>query len=407
MKMYSTLIGLVTIMVLAVAAHGQPMTFSVDFQGPSGGGAGPGNGLPDGFGITRIDEGSILTPARPGQPGPNGPLPGPLPSPGVMLGSMTGMPGSVPGGVGVVPGIGQAVEVDAISYGRDAGDTLVFSVDEFATGMMMGPAPNVRSEGTVGAREASADVFTYLGPVAQAPPGPTYGNTLHIDGDGTAPGGYPGIGLREPNPPSPGFLPDDGDNLDALDVNTTLRDVQNVLFLSLDARYSDSREPGSLVNTGTALPNGFRGGDVLWTTPGGPLQMYAPASTLGLDYYGTDTDDLDALVLIDDGDMRFTHGVDFILFSVRRGSQVIGRPDSMFGRPISESDVLTARLPGGSSPFPALYIPGHAMGLYDYSHPGGAYGPRDELDALDVVPEPGSVLLLALGSFVILRRSRA
>ncbi|MEZ5975726.1 MAG: hypothetical protein R3E96_13060 [Planctomycetota bacterium] len=48
-----------------------------------------------------------------------------------------------------------------------------------------------------------------------------------------------------------------------------------------------------------------------------------------------------------------------LLFSVRRGSWVIGQPDSIFGIPIEEGDILTTPLPtamGGVSPFPGIFI---------------------------------------------------
>jgi len=47
--------------------------------------------------------------------------------------------------------------------------------------------------------EASADVFTYLGPPGPIGPGPVFGNTDVIDGNGVAPFGGPGTGLMEPN----------------------------------------------------------------------------------------------------------------------------------------------------------------------------------------------------------------
>ncbi|MHC4994578.1 MAG: hypothetical protein ACYTGQ_05930 [Planctomycetota bacterium] len=191
-------------------------TFSVDFQGPTAGGVpGPFSGVPDFFGFSPIDEGSILTPGLPGPPGPNPPLPGPLlPAPGIMIGSTTGAPGSIPGGLGLLPGAAAPlpVEVDALSYGHDylpfnfvdplpngiengapnldLPPQLYFSVDEFAFGLPGSPAPpNVFTENTGGGvappSEAAADVFAYLGVVAPtAPGGPVIGNTDVMDGDG-------------------------------------------------------------------------------------------------------------------------------------------------------------------------------------------------------------------------------
>ncbi len=401
---------------LGQAAGGPGMTFSVDFQGPTAGGPGPLTGLFDGFVTTFIDEGSILTPAIPGPLGPNPPtLPlGPLPPPGVMVGSIPGAVGSVFGGLGVLPepffGV---IEVDALSYGRDRGRYLVFSVDEFAMGIPPSPAPpNVLSEGTLaGVFEASADVFAYIGPFGPVPPvSPVFGNTAIIDGDALpslSGAVYPGTGLIEANPPSPDVLPDRGDNLDAVDLDTTLTDVTGAIYISLSSAFPDPLEPSPPANGGTAAANGFVGGDVLVTTPGGFPAVYAPAFLLGLDIAAgvADSDDLDALALFENGDGEFTPGLDFILFSVRRGSAVIGLPDSMFGFPIEESDVLTVPLPiplGGVSPFPAIFIPGEAMGLVTFrAFPGGGQFGADDLDALDVVPEPSTLTLLAVGGLAL------
>ena len=402
----------------------QAMTFSVDFQGPTAIAPGPFNGISDGFAWTPIDEGSILTPTQPVAPGPNPPTPplGPLLPPGVMVTAVTSGLGSVPGGLGVVPGIWDAVEVDALSYGRDSLASkvedwknlkLYFSVDEFAMGIPGSPAPpNVFTEGVAGALEASADVFVYIGPPPPVPHGTVFGNTGVVDG-GVRPSApatvYPGVGLIEPNPPTPQQLPNSGDNLDAVDMNTTMADVQGPIYFSLDSQFADPLETivGPPPNTATAAGNGFVGGDVLVSSAGGVPIVYAPAIALGLDLVaGPDSDDLDALALWDDGDMQYTPGVDLILFSVRRGSAVIGSLDSMWGAPIEEGDVLTIPIPGGLSPFPAIIGPAEAMGLATVrSGLGVQFG--DDLDALDVIPEPGALILIATGvPLLVLKRSR-
>ena len=398
------------------------MTFSVDLQGPTAAGPGPFTGLPDGFAGIPIDEGCILTPTLPGPLGPNPPTtpPGPLPPPSVMVTAVASPVGSVPGGLGVIPSVWDAVEVDALSYGRDSLASkvedwknlkLYFSVDEFAMGIPGSPAPpNVASEGAAGALEASADVFAYIGPPPPVAPGPVFGNNGVVDGNAMPSASaavYPGVGLIEPNPPSPQQLPDSGDNLDALDMNTTLADVQGPIYFSLDSQFADPREviAGPPPNTGTAFGNGFVGGDVLVTSAGGIPVVYAPAIALGLDLAGPDSDDLDALALWDDGDMQYTPGVDLLLFSVRRGSAVIGSLDSMWGAPIEEGDVLTVPIPGGLSLFPAIIGPAEAMGLATVrSGLGVQFG--DDLDALDVVPEPATLILIAAGLPLLLKRSR-
>jgi hypothetical protein len=404
---------MVITLTLAIGNAGA-ISFSVDFQGPTAGFVpGPFSGVPDAFAATRIDEGAILTTGVPGPLGPNPPALGPLPPPGIMVTATAGPLGTYPGGLGIVPGLLGGVELDALSYGVDflpdasAGivPEIYFSVDEFATGIAIAPgAPNVTTEGAFGTMEASADVFRFLGPIV--PPGPIFGNTSAVDGNGLIPTGLPGVGLVEPNPPTP-FTQDPGDNLDAVDMDTRGTDMTGRIYFSLDSDFPDPLE-GFPVNTATALGNGFVGGDVLVSTVGGAPALYAPAGMLGLDMLGFDTDDLDALALWDNGDGVFTPGIDDIAFSVRRGSAIIGAPDSAFGLPIEEGDILTIpAVPGG---LPAVLIPAEALGLATFRSFGGGFnGHGDELDALDMivpVPEPTTVTLLLLGSLAGLKLRR-
>jgi hypothetical protein len=255
--------------------------------------------------------------------------------------------------------------------------------------------PDVFSEGVSGATEASADVFAYLGPAVAGPPGPPLGNTLAVDGDGLAPG-LPGVGLIEPNPPTPGILPDPGDNLDAVDLGTTFPDLTGPVFFSLDSGFADSIEPFP-VNSSTAALNGFSGADVLVSFAGALPALAIPAGTLGLDLVaGFGTDDLDALAFDDsDGSLSLTPG-ERILFSVRRGSAVIGALDSAFGVPIEEGDVLT--VPAVAGGLPALFVAAESLGLATLRTAPGPFG-SDDLDALDIklVPEPGWLAQLVPG----------
>lgn len=327
-------------------------------------------------------------------------------------------------------------EVDALSYGRDMGD-LYFSVDEFAIGIPSPMPPNVLTEGAAGNEEASADVFRYLGPNEETPFPPTiFGNKAVVDGNGIAPFGGPGVGLIEPNPPTVGSYDggagsapdprDPGDNLDALDLDTTRADLDfGNIYFSLDSAFSDPLETAPLPfevppNTGSAVANGFVGGDVIVNLPGGGNVLYASAATLGLDLFGEDTDDLDALVLKDLGIYGvFEPGIDLIEFSVRRNSSVIGTPDSRLGILIEEGDVLT--LPTSPGLAPSILIPAEALGLATVrSGTAASYGVinptynedvwADDVDALDkvAVPEPGTILgLLAVSSLgLTLKRNK-
>jgi len=393
---------------MATGAMAQP-TYSIDFQGPS-------IGLPDAFFGLPITEGDILSSPVGGPPIGVPAVPAPPPAGLVIPG---GPPG--PGSLGIIPAApaGGFMELDALSYGRDPIPPLdrqlppgavFFSVDEFATGLPTPMPPNVFTEGAIGAMEASADVYTDIGLAAlPIPPGVMVGNIMFLDGNGmpspAAP--FPGLGQIEPNAPTPGMLPDRGDNLDAVDVDTAVGDLGGPVFFSMDFTTVDPLE-GLPTGTGTALINGFSGADVVVSFPGGAPAMYAPAALLGLDLVlGFNSDDLDALALLEvDGDLVFTPGVDLIWFSVRRGSAVIGAPDSIWGAPIEEGDILVPPVPGGASPFPGILIPGEALGLATLRVGGGQFGP-DDLDALDVVPEPATLSLLALGALALLRRRRA
>jgi hypothetical protein len=382
-------------------------TFSLDLQGPTA-------GLPDAFAAFVISEGDVLTVGAPGPPGPNPAAPGPLPTPGIEVGAVAGAPGVIPGGLGIlsVP----FVELDALSYGRDKGVELLFSVDEFAFGLPGPMPPDVFSEGAAGAAEASADVFRYLGAVAPTPPGPLLGNTAFIDGDGLFPSGAPGVGLIEPNPPTPGVVPDPGDNLDAFDVDTTSKDLIGFIYFSLDSPFVDPVE-GPPMNSGTAIGNGFSSADVLASTAGGAPVVAIPAAALGLDLAGFNTDDLDALIFDDADASGGLSAVDTIYFSVRRGSLVIGAPDSAFGVPIEPGDILG--LPTAAGAPPSLFIAAEALGLATArSGTAGPFG-ADDLDALDLkeparVPSIGAWGLRGLAGLILaipfaiawLRRSR-
>jgi hypothetical protein len=433
------------------------MTFSVDIQGPT-----VGAGVPDSFFGAPIFGTDILTPFPPGPPGPNPPAAGPLPPPGIFIANPPRFPAlQTPGlAIGshpfpaVKPGWG---ELDALSYGRDPLDEPagtcnngkecfhVFSVDEFAIGL---PGSAVRAEGALGNQQAAADIFVKKKMELPTPP-ILDGNDPFTDGDGISPSGAPGVGLIEPNTPTFSFGFNDGDNLDAVDFDTRLSDRSGPVYFSLDSAFFDDLELGAgpvvpilpLPNYGTAVANGFVGGDVLVGTPtappvGGPISVYAPAPLLGLDIFGPDSDDLDALKLAENSDALYqpsivpfdwlTGDTDMLLFSVRRGSAIIGLLDSIFGIPIEEGDILTTPCPAGSvipgsgivcagGALPGIFTAAEALGLatvrsgtaaqyFDLSGAGlinPAYGMNawaDDLDAYDQkVPEPGTLALLISG----------
>ncbi|MCB9913582.1 MAG: hypothetical protein H6828_00365 [Planctomycetes bacterium] len=374
-------------------------TYSVAYKGPIVSQTAAGTAVP-------ITEADVLT-FGPGQPGF-----GPLQAPALALGGDQFGLVNYTLCAGHVGGTPCGIEIDGISQGRDeplslagllpAGKDLWFSVDEWAKGHpALGPAPTVLSEsGAVG--DSSADVYVaYTLTAGPLPPGSPAGRHVAVfDGNGlpsAQPSGkvYVGIGLVEPNAPAPG-LPNRGDDVDALDLGALVGFPPTGYFISLDSAFLDPLE--GVPNSGSAATMGFSGADVLLVpAPGTAPTLYAPAALLGLDLVaGPGSDDVDALILAENGDNVFqaSHvpydwgmgGSDMLLFSVRRGSAVIGRPDSIFGVPIEEGDVLTTPLPtamGGLSPFPGIFWAAETLGLRTARTHGETFG--DDLNAMDLV----------------------
>ncbi|MBJ02562.1 MAG: hypothetical protein CMK00_06805 [Planctomycetes bacterium] len=369
-------LGALTICLFPAAPARAQVSFSIDRAGPT-------IGVANSFTAAPITPADILAPAT----GTGAPALGPLPTPGTLI------PEGALGLTGAAPH-----ELDALSYGQDRcfeinePDPLMnpfglhFSVDEFAIGVP-GAAPDVASESPVA--DSFADVFA--SPVVAAPSPPIPGlNTGVIDGDGLiSPSGfaYPGLGLIELGGAGP------GDDLDALDLETVIFGQEfpaGGVYFSLDASFSDPLT--GLPHSATAIGQGVVGGDILLAPAPGILTVWAPAPLLGLDIVaGPDSDDLDALILWEngDGDYQPSHdpfpwlsGGDMVLFSVRRGSAVIGMPDSFFGIPICEGDILMPPVAGAAgSPFPAIFIAAESLGLATTR--SGGLNFSDDLDAAD------------------------
>lgn len=385
----------------AASTASAQFVFSFDYQGPT-------VSDQDTVGGQLLSESDVLLSAG------GSPAFGPLGTPQVRLnGAQLGLQ-AYAGCLGHLPGTPCGIELDALSDGRDALPTPAgtpmplppakrwwFSVDEHAIGIA-GPTllhAAVRTEAPVG--DACADVFVDVGlpggplPPFAVPPvnaGTTDGNGL-TSGSGFA---YIGVGLVEPNPPST-TLPEVGDNLDALDIGDWQGFPAGGVYFSLDAGFPDplAGKPAS----NSAVLQGFRGADVLRTPVAGTAPvLYASATTLGLDLLGPGTDDLDALIVGENGDNVYqpaatpfaylaAGGPDMLMFSVRRGSAVIGLPDSIFGLPIEPGDVLIPPVAGGASPFPGIFIAAENLGLATVrSGTAGAFG--DDLDALETTSTP-------------------
>ena len=300
----------------------------------------------------------MLTVGDPGSPGPNPPQSA-LP---------ISLPGEMADQLALVPFPLASIELDAVSYGRERGAILRFSVDERAVGAPIGPTPNVFTEGVAGNHEAAADLFEWAG----AMPG-TFGglagNSALFDGDGYVPFGGDGFGLDEAWLPIPG-APYVGDDIDAFDGGTRPSDLTGNIFFSLDSA--------------TAGAFGFSGADVIRSDGSGGLTIYLSASDLGLDSAG---DDVDAIALREDETTApvYTRADDRIHFSLRRGSATIGVIDCRFGLPIEPGDVLT--MPCASGGPPAIGVRAEDLGLRTLR--AGALE-ADELDALDRVRTRGA-----------------
>lgn len=411
---------LVTSLVLASSASAQ-VTFSIDDRSPTLTDIPPGVMRP-------ITSGDILAPIG-GQPQfpPSGAQ---LQTPEILLGvgNTPGLGGSLglssaDACIGVPPGMRCQAEVDALTFGNDdmvedfgsftgISPSLEkghwhFSVDEWAEGNV-GPGvdPTTESENrtTISALvprggDTCADIFVNLEFTA-APPlsplDPVAGNIGVTDGNGlpsiTSYTAYPGLGLKEPNSPVIPGGPNPGDNLDALDCDGPVFPATSFpVYYSLDSAVFDPKNGTS--NAGTAGANGFSGSDVIVTPSSGATpSVYAAAALLGLDQEGIDTDDLDALLLAENGIPGYqpsltpydwlTGTTDMLLFSVRRGSNIVNNPmfvDSIFGVEIEPGDILVPPVMGGNGN-PGVFIAAEVLGLKTVRmlDPCG-----DDLDALD------------------------
>jgi hypothetical protein len=309
-------------------------------------------------------------------------------------------------------GFGQlpfCTEVDAYSTGDDWDGpadpwVIMFSVDRASVGFSLprptppGQFSDVFMEAAV--NDAAADIFVsgaflrffMIGSSLFVSIGTVGWNYLGFDGDGIVRAGLPaavptGLGLVEQ--PALGV----GENLDGVDnlistfrfnaggptspffnmpILATGAVLTKGLFLSLD--------PAS------AAAYGVSPADILATNGGFSPWVWAPASRMGLN---PATDDIDALAIWlspDPSSSPVAPGMTFngraiILFSVSRGSSIVGQVDPLWGIPIMPSDILTV---GDWLGFPGqtvILFPSGAVGLLPFlQRPPGVF--TDDLDAL-------------------------
>lgn len=368
------------------------LVFSIDWQGQT-------LGEIDSLGGVPITDADLLIPVGGPFPSPTAPLD----KPGILLpGSFLQFYSTCQGHI---PGSSCGIEINALSYGRDAvllpapnyRFGLYFSVDEHAVGIPT-PTPWGTVFGEAQNNEASADVFVthFQGPGPFPIPVGLPGENIQVmDGDGRRNQGTafaPGLGLTEPNPASPA-LPDQGSNLDALNLGAPLDLPNDKIYFSLQGGVLDPLE-GVIAHNDSAQLQGHTSGDVLVFDPStGQVTVYASADELGLNFNGG-FDDVDAVAVVEiNGTAGFQRPQamydwipggtgDLVLFSVRRGSSVIGRPDSQFNLPIVPGDVLMAPIGNGflGNMAPAIFATAESLGL----QVDRLNATSDELDALDV-----------------------
>lgn len=307
------------------------------------------------------------------------------------------------------------LEINAFSFGKDARllptpgyqFRAYVSVDEFATGT---PPP----AGTLGTTvfsealnaDAPADVFASrldgMGPF-----GPTPRISVGIvDGDGRAStlnsSAKPGMGLEEPLPRTPSGV-DTGDNMDALNFGGPFDPTADDLFFSLQGGFAHCNEPAADVFNAAAQQQVVGGGpaprssEVLRLDPVLGVTRYASNIDLGLDLFGIGTDDIDALVVVENGVPGYQpptfpyswvgpQATDLVLFSLRCGSRTVGEDDSTFGLQITEGDILIKF--AGVNGVPGIFIAAENLGLETVLRGGTSNDELDGFDLMDEMEEP-------------------
>jgi len=260
------------------------------------------------------------------------------------------------GGEATLAGIGE--EVDAFSYGKPLDDFLsyfppltdvFYSADRSAVGVSGLP---VRVEAQLDS--AAGDIFRLRLSFGDATV------KLVFDGDGTS---GPSLGLTEEST---------ADNTDALDMYSVPGEI---IYFSVS--------PAALAS----YPPGTSAADVFMVTPSAPgydasppAVRYASAEVLGL----AGGDDIDALVVFEDGDGVFTPGADVVVFSLAPGSPYIGTSDPGPNYPtaaVTEGDLLVDEGVYGFDK-PSIYVDAATLGLSALRDGAAA---DDNLDAVDMI----------------------
>lgn len=203
--------------------------------------------------------------------------------------------------------------------------------------------------------------------------------------------GTPGV-LIGPSSPAMPIGSGTHDNVDSFEWNafdtTGDRTTDNWMYFSIYPVEA------VMVNVSAADIYDVKPGEIFAS----PTSPFALASTLGLDML----DDIDALILYDLnmsgssiwGGPGAEPGIDYALFSLSHGSASLSR----FG--LSPADIFFTDFSGSFS----LYASAANLGLQVKTSRGGN---PDNVDALEIVPEPTTIALLGLGGLALLRKRRA
>ena len=276
-------------------------------------------------------------------------------------------------------GLTNGDELDALSHGMDALwglHVVYFSVDRAAQSQAGGllDSANFNVYSQAGLNQEAGDIFATIDSagVASYPRGD---NMIHQHQSFL--GLVPNILWFQNN------TGEELDNLDALSFEES--DLTNDGVPDVNTYFSLGPNASSGLNSPTLTANGWSGADILVDMPGGGLSVFASAASMGLD---AEEDDIDALVVLDMNRNGAPDAGDRAMFSLAPGSKTL--TDNAY----SPGDL-----------FATTFSQGHVV-LYEAENLG-LLG-TDNLDALEVqlVPEPGTLALLALGGVVVASRRR-